>query len=85
MIHQMESSLTVYAAMADVGFAYYSRRERKNTSGEQFPAMRSGRRTSVTNERWTERSAISPGKHVKGLTLTSGQCQRDELTWILPS
>ncbi len=36
-------ALTVYAAMADVGFAYYSRRERQGTSGEQFPAVRSGR------------------------------------------
>src|SRR6188768_2622374 len=28
----------------------------KSTSGEQFPAMRSGRDERVTNERWTDRS-----------------------------
>ena len=34
-------------AMAGAGIGYYSRRRRKGMSGEQFPAVRSGRRTSV--------------------------------------
>jgi len=36
--------LSVHAAMAGVGVGYYSQRQRKDKSGERFPAARRGRR-----------------------------------------
>jgi len=38
--------LSVHAAMAGVGVGYYSQRQRKDKSGERFPAARRGRPAS---------------------------------------
>jgi hypothetical protein len=42
-IRETESALPVHAAMAGVRNGDYSRRQREGTSGERFPAVRSGR------------------------------------------